>query len=94
MLTKKNANFIANELSARLETWEELSHYETPWLERLRQHIQQYAYWNFRRNTGIARTILPLIPVVSRARNWSAAPEFTCSRDHVLIVFRKSSSDD
>ena len=90
MLTRRHADYLAGQCSAHLERWEELSHYDTPLREQLLQRIRQFAYWQFQRQTLFSRTLLPLLPRLRRAKHWPVAPPFTCSRDHVLAVFRKS----
>ncbi len=89
MLTRRHAGFLANELGARLELWQEVCHYDTPLACRLRQHGQHFAYWQFRHETFLARTMLSFLPKLKRARDWPIAPTFTCTRDHVLALFRK-----
>jgi hypothetical protein len=50
--------------------------------------LHDFVYWQFRRRTFLARRLLPLLPKIRRARTWSSAPTYTCSRDHVVAVFR------
>jgi SAM-dependent methyltransferase len=90
MLTRRHALFLERELPVRLDLWKEISHYDTPWSQGLRQNAQHFSYWHFRRGTLLSRSLLPLLPVLNRARHWPVAPSFTCSRDHVLAVFRQS----
>jgi SAM-dependent methyltransferase len=89
MLTRRHADYLARRCSAQLERWEGLSHYDTPLREQLLQRLRHFAYWQFRRQTFLSRTLLSLLPRIRRAKHWLVAPAFTCSADHVLAIFRK-----
>lgn len=89
MLTRRHAEFLARELGVTLAAWLELSHYDTPTRERLFQAARHFAYWQFRHRTLLARTLLPLLPMLNRARHWPQAPAYTASADHVLAVLKK-----
>jgi 2-polyprenyl-3-methyl-5-hydroxy-6-metoxy-1,4-benzoquinol methylase len=89
MLTFQHTQFIARRLSMRLEQWEEVTHDDVRPHERVRQHLQHWAYWQFRRQTLLSQTVLPMIPVVRRARGWTIAPQFSVGQDHVIAKFRK-----
>lgn len=89
MLTRKAAEFLARELDAKLELWQRLPHYDTPLSARLHQRARHFFFWQFRRGTLLARTVLPFIPILNRARSWPVAPTVTCGHDHVLALFRK-----
>jgi len=90
MLTRRNADYLAKELGARLEHWQEVSHYDAPLLKRLKQEAQHFSYWQFRQRTLLARTILPLIPFLNRARCWLMAPGYEVSCDHLVVGLRKA----
>jgi SAM-dependent methyltransferase len=89
MLTRRNAAYLARELGARFEHWQEVSHYDAPLLKRLKQGAQRFSYWQFRHRTFLSKTVLPLIPRFNRARHWPMAPAYEVSRDHVLLGLRK-----
>ncbi|MBA2623014.1 MAG: class I SAM-dependent methyltransferase [Chthoniobacterales bacterium] len=90
MLTRRSAEFIAAESGLKLASWQTLSHYKLTLRERLVQRTQDFAYWQFRGRTLLARTVLPFIPLLRRARLAAVAPAYTCSPDHVLAIFRSS----
>ena len=89
MLTRRHAGYLAACLGGPLERWEELSHYDASLCLRLKRYSQHIAFWQFRRRTIFARTILPLIPKVRQAQSWPVAPAFEVGRDHVLSLVRK-----
>ena len=93
MLTKRHLIFLAGELSAKIESWQEISHYNTPLLERILQWGRHFAFWQFRNNSFLARAFLVWLPIIRRARVWPVAPALTFSRDHVVVVLRKKSID-
>lgn len=90
MLTERTSLFLANQIDALLRVTEEHSHYDTPFAIRSRQRLQNFAFWEFRKQTRLARFVLRLIPYVRRARLWKVAPGFACERDHLLVVFEKN----
>lgn len=90
MLTKRHASFLAQELGAKIEHWQEVSHYDTPLLHKVWQWGRHFAYWQFRDNTLIARTTLPFVPLLCRARLWKIAPAMTYGRDHVMVLLRRT----
>lgn len=90
MLTFRHAQFIAQSLSLRLEQYEPITHDDAGLHKRARQYVQHWAYWQFRRKTFLSRTVLRTVPVIRRARSWTNAPEFSVTRDHVVVEFRKS----
>ncbi len=89
MLTRKHARYLAAELGAQLESWKEVCHYSHSPVEKLRQFSRHFAYWQFRQQTFLSRTVLQLTPLLRRAKNWPVAPAYTCTRDHVLLILRK-----
>ncbi len=93
MLTKRHLTFLTGELGAKIESWQEISHYNTPLLERILQWGRHFVFWQFRNNTFLARACLVWLPIIRRARVWPVAPAVTCSRDHVVVVLRKQSID-
>jgi len=89
MLTWQHAQYIARSLSLRVENWEPMTHDDVALCERVRQHLQHWAYWQFQRQTLLSYTVLPMIPFIQRARRWTIAPPFSVSPDHVVAVFQK-----
>jgi len=90
MLTCRHAEWLANRLKARLVHWSNASHYDVSVGLRLRQHVQNFSYWQFRSKTWLARNVLRFMPMIRRAANWKTAPGFTCTKDHVIAVLEKS----
>jgi len=89
MLTRKHAEFICSALNLRIEQWTESSHYDLSWREKLVQRLQDLVYWQFHRRTLLARTVLKFLPRMDRLKTGAVAPAYTCSRDHVVAVFRR-----
>jgi SAM-dependent methyltransferase len=89
MLTRKCAEFLSSNLGLRLERWIELSHYDLSFREKLVQVLQNFAYWQFRRRTLLAQVVLQLMPGMDVLKSGVIAPTYSCSRDHVVAVFRK-----
>jgi SAM-dependent methyltransferase len=89
MLTRAHTQFLVSTLGIRLEEWVELCHYDLSWREKLIQILQNFAYWEFRNRTFLARTVLRLLPCFRRLKTGRVAPSYTCSRDHVVAVFTK-----
>lgn len=90
MMTHRHAVYLSDTLGARLDSWIECSHYETPLLERVAQLAKNLAYWQIQCASPVWRSILTLIPVIKRAKHWPCAPALTCTPDHVVIAFSKS----
>jgi SAM-dependent methyltransferase len=88
MLSRKFISFLASNLKLDLLVWKEISHYDVRLLERVRQHLKNFAYWQFH-GEGISALvpILRFLPFIKRARNWDVQPALTCTDDHVLAVF-------
>ena len=91
MLTRKHADFICDRLGLRLEKWIESTHYDLSLRERIVQVLQDFIFWQFRRRTLLARGVLRFLPGMHGLKAGKVAPTYTCSRDHVVAVFRKSS---
>lgn len=89
MLTRKHTKFICSTLGLRLEQWTELCHYDLALQEKVIQVLQNFVYWQFRGRTLLASSVLQYVPGMNRLKTASAAPAYTCSRDHVVIVLRK-----
>ena len=94
MLTRRHAEFICATLGLRLERWTELSHYDLSAREKLVQTLQDFVFWQFRRRTFFARTVLQFLPGMNRLKAGEVAPTYNCSRDHVVAVFRKDGSSE
>ncbi|HEV3408901.1 MAG TPA: class I SAM-dependent methyltransferase [Chthoniobacterales bacterium] len=89
MFTRRHADFLAGELNLEMHEWTELCHYDLSLREKLVQQLQNFAYWQFREQTALARGFLNFLPLFSRLRQGDVAPTYSCSPDHVLAVFRK-----
>jgi hypothetical protein len=46
--------------------WQSLSHYTLTAREQLVQEAQWFSYWQFRRQTLFARTVLQFVPLLRR----------------------------
>lgn len=89
MFTERHARHLSTALGLSLESLTKMCHYDLSVREKAVLWFQDFIYWQFRRRTFLARTLLPLLPKIRRARTWTAAPACTCTRDHVVAVFRK-----
>jgi len=89
MFTERHARHLSAALGLSLETLTRLCHYDLSVREKVVLWGHDFVYWQFRRRTLLARTVLTLLPKIRHAQNWTVAPPFTCTRDHVVAVFRK-----
>lgn len=89
MLTRRSAEFVGSELDLQLAEWRTQHHYDLTLRERAVQRTQDFAYWQFRNRTWLARTALPFVPLLRRARLAALAPTYTCSSYHVLAIFKR-----
>lgn len=89
MLTERHARHLSTALGLSLESLAQICHYDLSVREKAVLWFQDFIYWQFRRRTFLARTLLPLLPKIGRARTWTSAPVYTCTRDHVVAVFRR-----
>jgi 2-polyprenyl-3-methyl-5-hydroxy-6-metoxy-1,4-benzoquinol methylase len=92
MLTSKHAQFMRTRLDLRLERWIEMSHYDFSPRERTVQTLQNFMFWQFRSRTVLAQFVLRFLPGMRRLKSGRLAPTYSCSRDHVIAVFRKNPS--
>lgn len=90
MLTERHLRHLSTALGLSLESLTQICHYDLSAREKAVLWFQDFIYWQFRRRTFLARTFLPLLPKIRRARTWTSAPVYTCTRDHVVAVFRGS----
>jgi SAM-dependent methyltransferase len=89
MLTRKHAGFICDRLGLHLEQWIELKHYDLSLREKTVQVLQNFVFWQFRRRTLLARFVFRFLPGMRELKLGKLAPNYTCSRDHVVAVFCK-----
>jgi len=89
MLTERHARHLSTALGLSLEGLTNVCHYDLALREEVALRLHDFIFWQFRRRTFLARTLLPLLPKIRRARRWTSAPAYTCTRDHVVAVFRK-----
>ena len=94
MLTRKHADFICDRLGLRLEQWIALRHYDLSLREKIVQVLQDLVFWQFRRRTLMARRVLRFLPGMHGLKAAKVAPTYTCSRDHVVALFRKSNDEN
>jgi 2-polyprenyl-3-methyl-5-hydroxy-6-metoxy-1,4-benzoquinol methylase len=90
IITKKASEYLEKECGLVASSWVELSHYDFSLKKRLAQHFRHWVYWQFQNKTLMSRVVLRWIPKLSRARLWTVAPELSCTKDHVVIVYRKT----
>ena len=88
MFTERHARHLSAALGLSIEGLTKVCHYGLSAREKALLWLYDFIYWQFRRRTFLARTLLPLLPKIHRARSWTSAPPYTCTRDHVVAVFR------
>jgi 2-polyprenyl-3-methyl-5-hydroxy-6-metoxy-1,4-benzoquinol methylase len=88
MLTERHALHLAAALRLSVVSLTQVCHYDLSAREKAVLWLHDFVYWQFRLRTFLARTLLPLLPKIRRARTWTSAPPYTCTRDHVVAVFR------
>ncbi len=90
MLSSRHAAFLERKLNCRLMEWTELSHYDVGFVERAYAHVRDFAYWGLRpESPRLMKAFLRWVPVFRRAEHWSGPPLLSCTRDHVVSVFKK-----
>jgi SAM-dependent methyltransferase len=95
MLGRRHAEYLARLLDLKLMNWIEVSHYDCSLLEKLRQHTQDFAYWRFNQsNKWLWPYLLRFVPFINRARNWNIPSALSCTKDHVVAVFKDQALRD
>jgi len=89
MMTRRHAAWLTDRLAMDLRQWKNVSHYDSTWWRKSLQHVQQFAYWQFRQGKPIIKSLLRLLPGVRKAERWQVAPGFSAGKDHVIAVFVK-----
>lgn len=90
MLSRKHAEYLAVRLNLKLLIWKEVTHYDASWIEKLRQHMQTFAYWQFQDDKdSLLSSFFRFIPVIKRAEYWKLPPPFLCTNDHVVVALLK-----
>lgn len=90
MLTAGYAESLSRRLGGRCEVWAEMSHYDVPLHARLRLHMAHALYWLMRAVPRGIRTVAGAVPRLGRVVKWENAPNYGCSRDHVVWVVQKA----
>lgn len=89
MLSKKHSEYLCRQLNMRLISWTKMSHYNFTLGQIARQRVQDFAYWQFQRNSSsIMSSVLKITPILRRAKHWVHPPAINCTKDHVLAVFK------
>ncbi len=91
MLSERHLRWLAATLRLQLAGADRSCHYDFSWRERLRQRAQSLAYFQFQRAPhSFGAALLRRLPVFRRAEHWTDVPALTCTKDHLVGVFRKS----
>jgi SAM-dependent methyltransferase len=88
MLTERTARYFAAERGLALEALTKVCHYDLTAREKAVLWLHDFSFWQFRRRTLLARTLLRFLPKIRGAQRWTSAPPYTCTRDHIVAVFR------
>src|SRR5262245_62088959 len=92
MLSERHVDWLASRLGMDVDALHFCSHYNKRLKNRLRQYLQSFAYYQFRRSPrGAVAAFLRCVPLLNRAERWPSAPALTYTADHVVAVFRKKS---
>lgn len=89
MATEKHMHEVARALDLSLDPLLKVSHYDLSWRERAVLWFHDFAHWQFRRKTLLAKALLRFLPRVRQAQHWRSAPSYTSSKDHLVAVFRR-----
>jgi 2-polyprenyl-3-methyl-5-hydroxy-6-metoxy-1,4-benzoquinol methylase len=87
MFTERYARHLSVALGLSRKSLTKVCHYDLSAREKVVLWLLDFAYWQFRRRTFLARTLLSLLPKIRNARSWTSAPPYTCTCDHVVAVF-------
>ncbi len=94
MLGRRHADYLGRRLGLELVRWEGCAGVDVGITERLVQEWKQFVYRSFHGDRpAFWEPLLRWIPGVNRARAWKYSPAYTCSRDHVVVVYRKRLGD-
>jgi 2-polyprenyl-3-methyl-5-hydroxy-6-metoxy-1,4-benzoquinol methylase len=90
MITKHYANAFAERSGLRLASWQECSHYDTRFLNKMAQHLRQWVYAFRDRHPGSAVAFaMDRLPVVRKSATWKIPPPYSASRDHAVVFFER-----
>lgn len=90
MMGERHVRWLADRLGTSIEELHRCSHYDTPMLLRMKQHLQSFAYHEFRRNPrGVTSKMLRFTPFLGRAERWKSVPSLSCNSDHFVAIFKK-----
>lgn len=90
MMGERHVRWLADRLGTSIEELHHCSHYDTPMLLRMKQHLQSFAYHEFRRNPrGVTSKMLRFTPFLGRAERWTSVPSLSCNSDHFVAIFKK-----
>lgn len=90
MASQTHLVWLAGRLGLGVAEMHRCSHYDVPAGERLRQHVQAFAYHRFRdAPRGIAARTMRRVPGLRRAETWSTAPALTCAADHLVARLQR-----
>jgi len=88
MITKHYASCFAEGSGLRFASWQECSHYDTRFLNRMAQHLRQWVYAFRHRHPGSA-VAMDRLPVVRKSATWKIPPPYSASRDHAVVFFER-----
>jgi hypothetical protein len=90
MLSRRHLGWLSERVGLQLASVYQCSHYSVPLVERLRQHLQAFAYEQFRSSpSGAVAQALRLVPRLGNARRWTTAPALNCLQDHVVAFLER-----
>ncbi len=91
MITRQYAAHFAISSGLQIAAWNELSHYDTKFYNKLAQHARQFVYGiKYRNPHSIAASVLGRLPFLRKSATWKIPPPFNASRDHAVVFFEKN----
>ncbi len=90
MITRQYAETFAFCSGLQLAAWQECSHYDTRFFNKLAQHARQFVYGiKYRNPHSIAASVIGRLPVLRKSATWKIPPPYNASRDHAVVFFEK-----
>lgn len=90
MITKQYASCFAEGSGLRLASWQECSHYDTKFFNRMAQHLRQWIYaFRYRHPGSAVVAAMDWLPVLRKSATWKIPPPYSASRDHTVVFFEK-----
>lgn len=91
MLSERHVPWLATRIGLAVQALHRCSHYDTPAVDRIRQAVRSFAYYQFRTSPRSGLTaLMRLVPGIRRAERWPTAPAMMSAADHVVAILQKA----